>query len=175
MTTLCLLPRHCAAVLVLAFLSWVVSACGFQLRGTGGATLPAELNVLRVSVPGGPAYPPLMAEMRNALQSQAGARLVDTPGVPTLMLLDEGIESQVLAIDSTGKVSQYLLNYRLTFALTDAAGGELLGAQSVKLQREYSFDKLSVLAKEREDEFLRREMRRDAVQQVLRRLASVGR
>jgi outer membrane lipopolysaccharide assembly protein LptE/RlpB len=31
------------------------------------------------------------------------------------------------------------------------------------------------LAKEKEDEFLRREMRGDAVQQVLRRLASVGR
>ncbi len=153
----------------------MLGACGFQLRGAGGATLPAELNVLRVSVPGGPAYPPLLVEMRNALQSQAGAQLVDTPGVPTLTLLEESVDSQVLAIDSTGKASHYLLNYKLSFALTDAAGKELLGPQSVKLQREYSFDKLSVLAKEKEDEFLRREMRRDAVQQVLRRLAGVGR
>ena len=148
-------------------------SCGFQLRGAGSATLAPELNVLRVSVPGGPAYPPLLVEMRNALQSQAGVRLVDTPGVPTLTLLEESADSQVLAIDSTGKVSHYLLNYKLTFALADAAGRELLAAQSVKLQREYSFDKLSVLAKDREDEFLRREMRRDAVQQVLQRLAKL--
>jgi LPS-assembly lipoprotein len=113
--------------------------------------------------------------MRNALQSQAGAQVVDTPGVPTLTLLDESADSQVLAIDSTGKASHYLLNYKLTFALADATGRELLSAQSVKLQREYSFDKLSVLATEKENEFLRREMRRDAVQQVLRRLAGVGR
>lgn len=151
-----------------------LSACGFQLRGAGGATLPAELSVMRVTA-GGPAYPAMLVEMRNALQSQAGVRLVDTPGVPTLTLLAESADSQVLAIDSTGKVSNYLLNYSLTFALADAAGQELLGPQSVKLQREYSFDKLSVLAKEKEDEFLRREMRGDAVQQILRRLARVGR
>lgn len=149
-------------------------ACGFQLRGTGGASLADELKVMRVTA-AGPAYPPMLVEMRNALQSQAGVRLVDTPGVPTLTLLAEGADSQVLAIDSTGKVSNYLLNYSLTFALADAAGKELLGPQSVKLQREYSFDKLSVLAKEKEDEFLRREMRGDAIQQILRRLASVGR
>lgn len=151
------------------------SACGFQLRGAGGATLPAELSVMRVTAAGGPAYPPLLVEMRNALQTQAGVRLVDTPGVPTLTLLAESADSQVLAIDSTGKVSNYLLNYSLTFALADAAGKELLGPQSVRLQREYSFDKLSVLAKEKEDEFLRREMRGDAVQQIVRRLARVGR
>lgn len=153
----------------------MLSACGFQLRGAGSASLPPELSVMRVTTPGGPAYPPLMVEMRTALQSQAGVQLVDTPGVPTLTLLEESIESLVLAIDSTGKASHYLLNYKLGFALSDAAGKELLGPQSVKLQREYSFDKLSVLAKEREEEYLRREMRRDAVQQVLRRLAGVGR
>jgi len=155
--------------------SLILSACGFQLRGAGSASLPPELSVMRVTTPGGPAYPPLMVEMRTALQSQAGVQLVDTPGVPTLTLLEEGIESLILAIDSTGKASHYLLNYKLRFALNDAAGKELLGSQSVKLQREYSFDKLSVLAKEKEEEYLRREMRRDAVQQVLRRLAGVGR
>jgi len=166
--------RHCRWIAP-CLLSVALSACGFQLRGAGGATLPAELSVMRVTAGGGPAYPPALVEMRNALQSQAGVRLVDTPGVPTLTLLEERADSQVLAIDSTGKVSNYLLNYSLTFALADAAGKELVGSQSVKLQREYSFDKLSVLAKEKEDEFLRREMRGDAVQQILRRLASVGR
>ena len=75
--------------------------------------------------------------------------------------------------DISGKVSDYLLNYSVTFSLTAADGKVLLPSQVIKLQREYTFDKLNVLAKEREDEFLRREMRRDAVQQILRLLARV--
>jgi LPS-assembly lipoprotein len=159
----------------LILLLTMLSACGFQLRGVASATLPAELKVMRVTAGSGLIYPPFVVDIRSVLQSQAGVQLVDAPGVPTLTLLEERADSQILSIDSTGKVSSYLLDYRLTFKLTDAAGKELLGAQSVKLQREYSFDKLSVLAKEKEDEFLRNEMRRDAAQQILRRLASVGR
>jgi LPS-assembly lipoprotein len=92
---------------------------------------------------------------------------------PTLHLYGETVESQVVSIDITGKVSDYLLNYTARFSVSAADGKELLPAQSVKLQREYTFDKLNVLAKEREDEFLRQEMRRDAVQQILRRLATI--
>jgi len=42
----------------------------------------------------------------------------------------------------------------------------------VSRQREYTFDQFNVLAKEKEEEYLRDEMRRDAVQQILRQLAA---
>ncbi|HEX9625704.1 MAG TPA: LPS assembly lipoprotein LptE [Acidiferrobacterales bacterium] len=129
---------------------------------------------MRVAAAGG-AYAPLAIEMRHVLSAQAGVRIVDAvdAGVPTLTLSEEHVESQVLAIDVTGKVSDYLLNYRVQYSLADGQGRELISVESVKLQREYTFDKLSVLAKEKEEEFLRREMQRDAVQQILRRLASL--
>jgi LPS-assembly lipoprotein len=114
--------------------------------------------------------------MRNVLREQAGVTVtedVNTPA-PILTLSGEYLDTQVLAIDVSGKVSDYLLNYRVSFTLTDAAGKVLLPTQNIKLQREYTFDKLSVLAKEKEDEFLRHEMQRDAVQQILRRLASLS-
>lgn len=158
--------------LLAALLVFSAAGCGFELRGTGSAALPVELAAMRVIGPGGSAYPPLQVEVRNALRAQAGVRLVEEAGVPTLTLLEESAESLVLATDSSGRVSDYLLNYRVSFVLTDGAGKELLPRQSIKLQREYSFDRLNVLAKEKEDEFLRREMRRDAVQQLLRRLAT---
>lgn len=123
----------------------------------------------------GSTHGPLVIEMRNALSAQAGVQVVDTvdAGVPTLTLDKEFVESQVLTIDVTGKVSDYLLNYRVQYSLADAQGRTMIPTESIKLQREYTFDKLSVLAKEKEDEFLRREMQRDAVQQILRRLANV--
>lgn len=151
----------------------LLSACGFHLRGQASATPPASLSVLRLSAP---TYAPLTVELRNALKGQAGIRVVEDVEVPaaTLTLGGEHIESQVQAIDITGKVSDYLLNYSVSFSLTAADGQVLLPSQAVKLQREYTFDKLNVLAKEREDEFLRQEMRRDAVQQILRRMASLA-
>ena len=149
----------------------LLSACGFHLRGQESAQLPASLATLHISAA---TYAPLTVELRNALKGQAGIRLVEglDASAATLILGGEQIQSQVQAIDIAGKVSVYLLNYSVTFSLNGADGKVRLPAQTIKLQREYTFDKLSVLAKEREDEFLRQEMRRDAVQQILRRLAS---
>lgn len=162
----------CLLFLVICLLSLSLSACGFHLRGQASANLPAYLSSLRLSAP---AYAPLTVEMRNALKEQAGIQVVEDmhAATATLTLAGEQIESQVQAIDISGKVSDYLLNYSVAFSLTAADGQVLLPLQHIKLQREYTFDKLNVLAKELEDAFLRQEMRRDAVQQILRRLASL--
>ena len=154
------------------FFSLLLTSCGFHLRGQESASLPPALSTLRLNAA---AYAPITVEMRNALKGQGGVKLVEDLDIPaaTLSLSNEIIESQVLAINITGKVSDYLLNYSVTFTLTAADGKPLLGPQTIKLQREYTFDKLNVLAKEKEDEFLRLEMQRDAVQQILRLLARV--
>ena len=156
----------------LFFFPLLLASCGFHLRGQESASLPPALSVLRLSAP---AYAPLTVEMRNALQGQAGVKIVEDVTMPaaTLSLYNETVGSQVLAIDIAGRVSDYLLNYSVTFALTAADGHALLAPQTIKLQREYTFDKLNVLAKEKEDEFLRLEMQRDAVQQILRLLERV--
>ncbi len=171
-----LIPRRAVvAALYLAscILYLSLTSCGFHLRGQESANLPDYLSSMRLRAP---AYAPLTVEMRNALKGQAGIQIVEdmAASAATLTLAGEQIESQVQAIDISGKVSDYLLNYSVAFSLTAADGQVLLPLQFIKLQREYTFDKLNVLAKEREDEFLRQEMRRDAVRQILRRLASLA-
>ncbi len=152
------------------------SACGFHLRQAASAALPASLSTLRVTMSDSRlAYPPLLVEMRNALYAQPGVivEAKDTKAnVPLLDLFGEYYAAQVLAVDTSGKVSAYLLNYKVDFRLADAAGKNLIAKQTVKLQREYTFDQFNVLAKEKEEEYLRDEMRRDAVQQILRQLAA---
>jgi LPS-assembly lipoprotein len=152
-----------------------LSACGFHLRGAASVTLPPELAVMRVTMGGG-AYPPLLVEVRNALLALGAVRLTDdvAAGVPVLHLHNETQGRQVLAIDSSGRVSAYLLDYRVDFSLEGPDGKPLLKRQPVKLQREYNFDRLAVLATEKQGEFLQNEMRRDAAQQILRRLASLN-
>ena len=164
-------PRPLVCGLLVTF-CLVLVACGFQLRGVSSVSLPPQLAMLRVTMSGG-RYPPLLVEMRNALLALGGVRLTDDvlAAVPVLQLHEEKSENQVLAIDSNGRISAYLINYRVTFSLTGADGKLLLPQQPVKLQREYTFDRLNVIATEKQSEFLQNEMRRDAAQQILRRLA----
>jgi LPS-assembly lipoprotein len=153
----------------------VLSGCGFHLRGASSIALPPELSTMRVTM-GGASYPPLLVEMRNALQVLGGVNLTDdvSANVPVLQLLGESSETQVLAIDSSGRISAYLLNYRVDYSLLGPDKKLLLPKQPVKLQREYGFDRLNVIATEKQSEVLQTEMRRDVAQQILRRLARVG-
>ena len=173
-------PTRCRAAVVTLYLVpcilyLILSGCGFHLRGTSSVALPPELSALRVTM-GGTGYPPLLVEVRNALLALGNVRLTDdvSASVPVLQLLGESSTSQVLAIDSSGRISAYLLNYRVDYSLIGADKKPLLQSQSVKLQREYGFDRLNVIASEKQSEFLQNEMRRDVAQQILRRLARVS-
>ena len=168
------LLRPVASLLLVTCCVLLVS-CGFQLRGASAVTLPPELQLLRVTM-GGAGFPPLLVEMRNALLALGHVRLTEdvSAGVPVLQLHGESSLQQVLAIDSSGRISAYLLNYRVDFSLAGADGKVLLPSQPVKLQREITFDRLNVIATEKQSEFLQNEMRRDATQQILRRLARLN-
>lgn len=144
-----------------------LTACGFHLRGASSATLPPALSGLQVAMPGLLLEPPLLVDVRNALRAEGvGA----TAQGPTLMLLGEQFTVEVLAIDTTGRVSEYLLNYALRYQVNDAAGQPLIRPTSIKLQREQSFDRLNVLATEKEQAFLKESMRQQAIAQLLRQL-----
>ncbi len=139
--------------------------------------MPASLSTLRVTMSDNQlAYPPLLVELRNALAARPEITLLEakqTKGTAAVLdLFGEYFAPQVVGVDPTGKVLAYLLNYKVDFRLSDSAGKALIQKQTVKLQREYTFDRFNVLAKEREEEYLKDEMRRDAVQQIMRRLAA---
>ncbi len=161
--------------IVKRLLPWVVAVlivgCGFQLRGLGTAQLPPSLSTLRVVVQGSlAANDPLRLTMEDALRVQAGATITQAGDAPVLTLTRETIDSQVLTIDTSGKASEYMLRYEIGFSLSDI-NGPLLPPQTLRLQRDYRFNPLNVLAKEQEEENLKRELRRDAFSQIIRRLA----
>ncbi len=136
--------------------------------------MPSALSVLQVRVEGNlQENNPLLVAMKNALHSQTDIQIQDAGDAPRLVLYGEYSDSQVLSVTSTGKVDEYLLKYEVSFRLADKDGKSLSEPQTVKVQRDHQFDRLNVLAKEREEQELRREMQRDAVQQILRRLSRV--
>lgn len=138
--------------------------------------LPPEFATLRVTLAGATqANDPLLTAVRNTLQLQSGARIVEDTDVPSLVLSDERVESQVISVQTaTAKASEYRLRYTINFQLKDAAGKTILAPQTLRLQRDYTFDPTRVLSKEEEERQLLRDLRRDAAQQIARRIAKAS-
>ena len=152
----------------------VLSSCGFHLRGTGKVEMSPVFSTLRIMVEGNQQQnDPLLVAMKNALRAQTDVQIEDTGDAPLLVLYGERSDSQVLSVSSIGKADEYLLKYEVSFRLTGKDGKEVAESQTVRVQRDLAFDRLNVLAKEREEQELRRAMQRDAVQQILRRLSRI--
>ena len=67
---------------------------------------------------------------------------------------------------------EYQLRYRVTFRVHDGKGGVFVPLSTVELTRDITFNDSDVLSKEAEEQLLYRDMQRDMVQQIMRRLAA---
>lgn len=162
--------------LVLALVP-LLAACGFHLRGRESVELSPALARVWVDMGARPAFPLLLVEMRNALKTQTRVELADgASGAAVLTLFAESFQShaELASANGTPVTSGYILNYRVSYRLQDASGNVLVPGKAVKLQRQYDFDPNNVVAKEKEQDYLRGEMQRDAVQQILRQLAALS-
>lgn len=167
--------RHFLMWAIFSLAAIATTACGFHLRGTGKVEMPAALSILQVRVEGNLLENnPLLVAVKNALRTQTDVQIQESGDAPRLLLYGEQSDSRVLSVTSAGKVDEYLLKYEVSFRLVDVGNKLLSEPQTVKVQRDHQFDRLNVLAKEREEQELRREMQRDAAQQILRRLSRIA-
>lgn len=159
--------RYLGKLLVL-FAAMAMAGCGFQLRGS--VDLPG-LETVRVTGAGA-----TMREELAVFLREGGVKVTDEAtrdADAELSLTDEQMKRRVLSIDPrTGKPREYELAYSVNFQLVDAKGTALVRRQTVRLVRDFVFDVDAVIGKSREEGVLRTEMRRDAVQQIIRRLRS---
>ncbi len=154
-----------SSLILLAASAFFLAACGFQLRGQ--AALP--FNTLFVQAP---AASPFVLQLKRAVQSASGVRIADKPDQAevVLQILHELQDKQILSLGAGGRVSEYQLRYRVQFRLTDQKNREHIPASEIILKRDYSFNDAQALAKEAEEALLYRDMRNDAVHQLVRRL-----
>jgi LPS-assembly lipoprotein len=167
--------RHFLMWAFFSLAALATTACGFHLRGTGRVEMPPALSVMQVRVEGNLLENhPLLVAVKNALRTQTDVQIQESGDAPRLLLYGEQLDSQVLSVTSTGKVDEYLLKYEVSFRLVNVDNKLLSEPQTVKVQRDHQFDRLNVLAKEREERELRNEMQRDAAQQILRHLSRIS-
>ena len=148
-----------------------LTACGFKLRGSDGSyNMPFHSIYL-----GFPDTSPLGTELKRNLR--AGGQVVIADKLENaeaqFVVLGENRGKAILSLNSLGRVREYLLTYTLSYTVRDAKGVELVPPTEVSLRRNMAFDETQVLAKESEEALLYRDMQGDAVQQIMRRLASM--
>jgi LPS-assembly lipoprotein len=152
--------------LALLALTALTAGCGFQLRGQ------AELPFETLFIPGST---PLVVELKRNVVAGSRTRLVASPGEAQAVLgfTQEQRDKIILSFNTAGRVSEYQLRYRVGFRVTDSKGGQVyLPTSEIQLTRDVSYSDEQVLAKEAEEVQLYRDMQRDMVQLIMRRLVT---
>lgn len=153
--------------LVSVLLVVLLGACGFALRGPQQLPFPTlALNF--------PLNSQLGIELSRNIRTSSQTRIVPdaSQAAAVLDLIGEAQDKQVVVFNAQGRAIEYTLIYRLRFRLRDAQGREVIESTELQVHRDITSNDSQRLSKESEEELLRRDMRTDLVQQLLRRLAA---
>ncbi len=156
------------AIALVCFVSVMLAACGFQLRGS------TELPFRTLWV-GFSDASPLGTEFKRYIRSGTSTRLVDDAALAEarLQVLGESRDKEILSLNADGRVREYNLFYTFVFKVDDIKGRDFIPPTRITLKRNISVNENTQLAKEAEENLLYRDMQSDLVQQLLRRLAAV--
>lgn len=146
----------------------LLNGCGWRLRGS--QAVDVVLPPMQLQFQQGSAV--LKRELRQSLESAGVVLSVDAEQV--LVIHSESQGRRVLSVNSSGKVSEYELQYELVFSLSDAQGKSLISNDRISQQRDYQFDESAVLAKGEEEQRLFDFMRGMSIQSLMRRLQAVA-
>jgi LPS-assembly lipoprotein len=148
-----------------------LSACGFHLRDS--LALPADLGAVRVVAPD--PYSPLAEQLSLSLE-RAGAvpAAANATDASTLEISTERWGDTPISIDQIGRAQEFSLRYAVVFDLKRASGETLVPAQTIELSRDYIAPPVDGIGTTSERELLAREMRREMVSAILRRIDVVS-
>jgi LPS-assembly lipoprotein len=147
-------------------LAVLLSACGFQLRGTG----TTELAIKELDLSARNAYGETVTQLRQVLES-SGVKVYS--GAPyKLVLTDEQESQRILSYAGAGRTGEYQVTTVLNY---DIRGGRDLSLLSDKLevQKVFMHDGNNLVGSDQEGNDARKETRRELVQRMMLRLQQI--
>lgn len=156
----------------LVFLTSLLSACGFQMRGS--YHMPAYLkNICFQSASAGP----LSKQVKQRLEL-SGVSLTDSKATCSeLTLIRDHLDRRTLSVFPNGQVAEYELIYSVEYAIFTPQmrdSGEAERQFKFEIFRDYQDNPDAVLAKSREMKLILAEMRVQAADRIVRQLASLS-
>jgi LPS-assembly lipoprotein len=144
----------------------LLAGCGFQLRGA--VSLPPEMAKTRMIAED--EYSTLARRVRVMLE-QSGIRFVSADEATAILEIPtDRVVTEVLTIGDNARVQEYRITHTVQFRLTDPAGRELIGLQTLRQAREISFDEQKILAASREQEYLKEDLAETLARLLVTRL-----
>ncbi|MFJ2367172.1 LPS assembly lipoprotein LptE [Pseudomonas sp. NPDC087697] len=144
-------------------LAVLLSACGFQLRGTG----TTELAIKEIDLSARNAYGETVVMMRQALESSGVKIYVGAPY--KLALTNEQESVRTLSYIGGAQSAEYELTNVLNYEIVGHNNLSLLD-DKLQVQKVYMHDGNNITGSDQEAAEARKEMRRDLVQRMMLRL-----
>ncbi|MDE1166774.1 MAG: LPS assembly lipoprotein LptE [Pseudomonas sp.] len=144
-------------------LAVMLSACGFQLRGTG----TNQMSIKEIGLTARDAYGPTVTDLRRALES-SGVKVVG--GGPYKLNLSSEVENQ-RAASYTGSTrsAEYELSTVLNYEINGTNNLQLV-SDKVEAQKIYLHDGNNLTGSDQEAAQARKDLRRDLIQKMMARL-----
>ncbi|MET0847139.1 MAG: LPS assembly lipoprotein LptE [Pseudomonas sp.] len=148
-------------------LAVLLSACGFQLRGTG----TNELAIKELDLSARNAYGETVTQLRQVLQS-SGVKVYT--GAPyKLVLTDEQESQRILSYAGAGRTGEYQVSTVLSYDIRGAQGLPLL-SDKLEVQKIFIHDGNNLVGSDQEATTARVETRRELVQRMMLRLSQLS-
>ena len=144
-------------------LAVLLSACGFQLRGTG----TTELAIKELDLSARNAYGETVTQLRQVLES-SGVKVYS--GAPyKLVLTDEQESQRILSYAGAGRTGEYQVSTVLSYDIRGQGNLPLL-SDKLEVQKVFIHDGNNLVGSDQEANDARKEMRRELVQRMMLRL-----
>jgi LPS-assembly lipoprotein len=156
-----------ATRLLVIALVLTLAACGWRLRGEGGASLDGRSLAVELPAADGDLRSPVLRALRSA-----GAEVVDARerAEAVLVLLGETVQQRPVSVTPDARVQEYELAYSLRFRLETPDGEVLVPAEAVQVSDVYRYDGNNVLSTQSRAATVTERLRQDAVRLLLSRL-----
>jgi LPS-assembly lipoprotein len=154
------------ALLAIALL---LSACGFQLRGHGLKKVSFAFHSIYVR---SPSESPLVTALKQKIKAYnlELAPSADKADV-TLDIDSETMAKQIVALNSSGQVSEYEAQYHVSFRVYDRQQQDWIPASDISIIRDYNYDNSQLLAMVQQEQMIYQDIYQDAAQQLMFRLS----
>ena len=158
--------------LLLLVLAASLTACGFHMRGE--VTLPSGLQRVHVQI--ADPFSPLKRDLEAALK-RGGATIEENPGtdVADVTISAVSIGPVARSVGANAYVNEFSMVYHVEVQITDAANKVVIPKQVIEHSREFTFDQTQAIGTSAEQDEIKKEMERDMVQAILRKIEAAER
>jgi LPS-assembly lipoprotein len=148
-----------------------LTACGFHMRGE--VVLPTGLQRVYVQIVD--PFSPLNRDLDAAL-TRGGAKVEAAAGdgVAEIVISAVSLAPVARSVGANAYVNEFSMVYHVELQINDGAGKVVIPKQVIEQSREYTFDQTQAIGTTAEQDEIKKEMERDMVQAVLRKVAAAA-